>query len=102
MVRHPNCPAEQANMETGDVAMRASLAIASLPLALGLVAIGDADSRAERGPHTYRYCAVHSGGSTVCYFDDRSACARNGSGRCIENPSFVGPSPTGQGFRRYE
>ncbi len=77
--------------------MRVSLAVATLCIAVGLVATGRTESHAQRGPESYPYCSVQNQGATVCYFDSHEMCDRAGSGRCISNPSYVG-SPEAESY----
>jgi hypothetical protein len=69
--------------------MRASLAVAAFGLALGVVATSSPESHAQ-SPQSYRYCSLHNGGGTDCYFNDRTECANQGSHRCVDNPSYIG------------
>jgi hypothetical protein len=72
-----------------ETAMKASLAVAALALAFGIVAMSSPEGRAQ-SPRSYRYCSMHNGGGTDCYFNDRKECASQGSHRCIDNPGFIG------------
>lgn len=55
---------------------------------LTALAINTGPVEAQAGVQAYRYCSLDHNGGTVCYFDDRVACAKAGSGRCIENPYY--------------
>jgi len=45
---------------------------------------------AQTSVQAYRYCSLDHTGATVCYFNDQVACAKSGSGRCIDNPYYSG------------
>jgi hypothetical protein len=41
-----------------------------------------------QSPQSYPYCALTESGATSCYYSSREQCGS----RCIENPSYQGPS----------
>jgi len=67
--------------------MRTPLAVAAFGLALSTLAMTSMESHAQ-SPQSYRYCSLHNGGGTDCYFNDRKECANQGSHRCIDNPGY--------------
>jgi hypothetical protein len=69
--------------------MRSSVAVITAGLALGVLAMSSFQSRAQ-SPQDYRYCALDTEGGTDCYYNSRALCDAQGSGRCVENPGYVG------------
>jgi hypothetical protein len=69
--------------------MRNFLTVGTLGLALGILAMSPPQSRAQ-SPQNYPYCALDNEGGTDCYFNSRAQCDAAGSGRCIDNPGYVG------------
>src|SRR5882762_9136300 len=75
---------------SGDVEMtKLLLSVVILCAAMATVVINTGTSHAQ-DVQQYHYCALDHGGGTVCYFNSRDACAKAGSGRCIENPFYLG------------
>jgi hypothetical protein len=70
--------------------MRSSVAVVTLGLALGVLAVNSPESRAQT-PQDYRYCGLDTEGGTDCYYNSRAACrGAEGTLGCIENPGYVG------------
>jgi hypothetical protein len=70
--------------------MRHSVAVVTLSLALGVLAVSSPESRAQTA-RDYRYCGLDTEGGTDCYFNTRAACrGSDGTLGCIENPGYVG------------
>jgi hypothetical protein len=70
--------------------MHHPLGFVAICLALGLAAIGPSEAQA-REPHNDPYCAVQNDGATVCHFRSHALCDRAATGRCIDNPAYLGP-----------
>src|SRR5262249_27280392 len=72
-----------------DAEMTKALFAMRLPgAAVAALVIITRPSDARIDVQAYRYCSLDHNGGTGCYFDDRVACAKAGSGRCIENPYY--------------
>jgi hypothetical protein len=70
--------------------MRNSVVVVTLGLALGALAAGSPESRAQT-PRDYRYCGLDTEGGMDCYFNSRAVCrASDGTLGCVENPGYVG------------
>jgi hypothetical protein len=68
----------------------------SLALFAALTVASNFPARAQGGPQDYRYCALDRSGGTVCYFNNREACAASANGRCIDNPWYTGTNAFAQ------
>lgn len=67
---------------------KARFSLTTLCASFAFFAIKTASSDAQSIVQTYRYCSLDHTGATVCYFNDRAACDKSSSGRCIDNPYY--------------
>ena len=70
--------------------MSYSVGIGIICLALGLAVVGLRETQA-RASLNDPYCAVQNDGATVCHFRSHALCDRAATGRCIDNPAYLGP-----------